>query len=300
MSAPLVVSNLSVTYPDGSHGLRGVDLEVAPGSCLALVGESGSGKSTLIGAALGLLPARTTVTGSVTVAGRDLLRLPERQRCRLRGGAVGYVPQDPFTALDPLRSVAHHVRSAGRAHGLHLSAQDVAGRLEHLGIDPAHARRRAWPHQWSGGMLQRACIAAATVCDPPLVLTDEPTSALDPDAAALVLRVLRQGAAALLLVTHDLAAAALVADEVAVLYAGRVVERGPPAEVLGAPRHPYTAALLAATPRRSRLVPETLPGEAPDPRAPLVGCLFRWRCGHADTRCETEVPVGPVACHHPL
>lgn len=149
-------------------------------------------------------------------------------------------------------------------------------------------------------MLQRACIAAATVADPWLVLADEPTSSLDPDTATAVLRDLRARSGSLVLVTHDLVAAELVADDVAVLYAGRVVERGAAEQVLRAPRHPYTAALLAATPRKAGVPPTPLPGTPPNPRLDPIGCAFRARCPHAEDDCAVPPPVAPVACHHPL
>ena len=223
---------------------------------------------------------------------------PERALRRVRRTRLGFVPQDPFAAVDPLRPVLHHIRFAARAAGRRLDAAEATARLAALGLDPAVVTARRWPHQWSGGMLQRACIAAATLADPPLVLADEPTSALDPDTTAAVLRDLRTRSGSLLLVTHDLHAAALVADEVAVLYAGRVVERGPTADVLRAPRHPYTAALIAATPRGPGIPPRPLPGAPPDPRSDPVGCAFRPRCPRAQDDCAAPPPTATVACHH--
>ena len=295
----LTVRGLTVTYPDGSRGLRGIDLEVRAGSCLAVLGESGCGKSTLLGAVLGLLPRHTLIGGSVRVGGAELVGASERALRQVRRTRLGFVPQDPFAAVDPLRPVLHHIRFAARAAGRHLTAAEATARLAALGLDPAVVAARRWPHQWSGGMLQRACIAAATVADPPLVLADEPSSALDPDTAAAVLRDLRTRAGSLVLVTHDLVAAALLADEVVVLYAGRVVERGPAAQVLSAPRHPYTAALLAATPRGTGMPPRPLPGVPPDPRTDPVGCPFRARCPRAEDDCAIAPPAAAVACHHP-
>jgi oligopeptide/dipeptide ABC transporter ATP-binding protein len=304
--AVLTVRGLAVTYPDGSHGLRGIDLQVRSGSCLAVLGESGCGKSTLLGAILGLLPRHTRVTGSVRVGDAEQVGAPERALRQVRRSRLGFVPQDPFAAVDPLRPVLHHVRFAARAAGLRVDNAQAAARLAALGLDPAVLTSRRWPHQWSGGMLQRACIAAATVADPPLVLADEPTSALDPDTAAAVLRDLRGRSGSLVLVTHDLDAAALVADEVVVLYAGRVVEHGPAADVLQAPRHPYTAALVAATPRGPGTPPRPLPGAPPDPRSEPAGCPFHPRCPRATAECASQpppeqafhTPAAIVACHH--
>ncbi len=295
----LTMRDLAVTYPDGSRGLRGIDLDVRAGSCLAVVGESGCGKSTLLGAVLGLLPRHTRIGGSVRIGDAEQVGASGRAVRQARRTRLGFVPQDPFAAVDPLRPVLHHVRFAARAAGRRLDAAEATARLAALGLDPAVVAARRWPHQWSGGMLQRACIAAATIADPPLVLADEPTSALDPDTAAAVLRDLRARSGSLVLVTHDLIAAALVADDVAVLYAGHVVERGPAAQVLSTPRHPYTAALLAATPHGVGIPPRPLPGAPPDPRSDPVGCAFRARCHCAEDDCTVPPPAAAVACHHP-
>lgn len=298
--AVLTVRNLAVTYPDGSRALRGIHLDVRSGSCVAILGESGCGKSTLLGSVLGLLPRRTRMGGSVRIGDAEQVGASERAMRQVRRTWLGYVPQDPFAAVDPLRPVLHHVQFAARAAGLPINDAEATARLASLGLDPAVVTARRWPHQWSGGMLQRACIAAATVAQPPLVLADEPTSSLDPDTAAAVLRDLRARSGSLVLVTHDLIAAQLIADEVAVLYAGRVVERGPAAQVLSTPRHPYTAALLAATPRGAGILPRPLPGAPPNPRVEPVGCAFRARCPLAEDDCALPPPSAAVACHHPM
>ena len=295
----LTIRGLKVTYPDGSRALRGVDLDVRAGSCLAVLGESGCGKSTLLATVLGLLPRHTRVAGSVRIGDAEQVGSSERALRQMRRTRLGFVPQDPFAAVDPLRPVLHHVRFAARAGRRHIDAAAATARLAELGVDPDVIAARRWPHQWSGGMLQRACIAAATVADPTLVLADEPTSALDPGAAASILRALRTRSGSLVLVTHDLHAAAQVADEVAVLYAGHVVESGPAARVLSAPRHPYTAALLAATPRGAETPPRALPGAPPDPRTDPPGCAFRSRCPRAQDDCTLPPPAAAVACHHP-
>lgn len=299
MSALLAVRDLHVTYPDGTRALRGVDLVLHRGDRVAVVGESGSGKSTLVAAILGLLPRGTAVSGRVRLAGVEVTSARERDLRRLRGRTVGYVPQDPYAAIDPLRTVRHHLTEAARAHGLRLSAEAAAERFERLGIAPHAARARSFPHTWSGGMLQRAAIAAATVHGPELVLADEPTSALDHDAIDTTLAVLAEEAPSMLLVTHDLDVAARAADTALVMYAGRVVERGPAGRVLARPRHRYSAALVDALPRTG-LPPAPLPGDPPDPRAADAGCAFRPRCRCAEQMCATTpLPEGDVACHFP-
>lgn len=299
MSALLLVRDLHVTYPGGTRALRGVDLVVRRGERVAVVGESGSGKSTLIAAILGLLPRGTTLSGWVRLADVEVTGARERDLRVLRGRTVGYVPQDPYAAIDPLRTVQHHLTEAARAHGLRLTPQQVAARLERLGIAPQGARGRSFPHTWSGGMLQRAAIAAATVHRPALVLADEPTSGLDHASIGTTLCVLAEEAPSILLVTHDLDVAGRAADTVVVMYAGRVVERGPAGRVLARPRHRYSEALVDALPRTG-FPPAPLPGDPPDARETDDGCAFRPRCRCAEEMCATTpVPEGDVACHFP-
>lgn len=300
MATVLRVRDLHVAYPDGTRALRGIDLDLADGECLALVGESGSGKSTLLRVLLSLLPKGSRVTGSAVVddgaepveavgAGRAALR-------RLRGGLLGHVAQDPHAAADPLWSVGRHLREAWRARGMRPPAGAPEERAGAVGIGEARTRLRQYPHQWSGGMLQRAHIAGAGVHGPLITLADEPTSALDAGLAATTLAVLRADARALLLVCHDLRHVAAVADRVAVMYAGRVVEIG--SGVLERPRHPYTRALVAATPRPGHGLPVELPGTPPDGRREVAGCAFAPRCGLAEKACRSTDPAleEGVAC----
>lgn len=251
----LDVRDLNVTYPDGTAGLKQVDFSLTGGSCLSVVGESGSGKSTLLGALLGLLPRGTAVRGSIRVDGVEQVGMSADRVRGMRQRKMGYVPQDPFASVDPLRPVLHHIRFAGNVAGLRIDDRIAVERLAKFGIAPEISQTRRWPHQWSGGMLQRACIAAATVADPLLVLADEPTSALDPETARSVLRELRSGTGSLVLVTHDLRTTALVSDHIAVLLRGIIVEQGLTAQVLKAPKHPYTAALLDAARKTGALDP---------------------------------------------
>lgn len=293
----LELEGVSVTYPDGTRAVREVDLVVWPGECLALVGESGCGKTTLGRAVLRLLPATATVAGELRVAGAATGSLDAAELRRLRGRQVGYVAQDPFAACDPLRSVGNHVTEAWSAQGL-AAPDDIADRVQALGVERASIRLRERPHQWSGGMLQRATIAAATAHTPALTVADEPTSALDAVHAEGVLATLRAASEALVLVSHDLGLVAAHADRIAVMYTGRVVEAGPAASVMSAPRHPYTRALLAASPRTGRAPQEPLAGDPPSLRDEGGGCAFAPRCPEVEPRCREQQPalVDGVAC----
>lgn len=242
----LRLRDLTVRYRDGTCALRNIDLSLERGRVLAVLGESGSGKSTLLSAALGLLPKEAHVSGSLTIDGVELVGASARTARGLRRAKVGFVPQDPFAAVDPLRPVVHHVRFAARVAGVRIDSATAFQRLVELGIDPAIVRTRRWPHEWSGGMLQRACIAAATIAQPQLVLADEPTSALDLDTGDTVLHDLRERSQTLVLVTHDLHAATLVADDLAVLHHGELVAAGTTAQMIAEPPHPYVAALVEA------------------------------------------------------
>jgi len=266
MTAPLLrIRGLAVRYSSGPAVLDHLDLDVETGECLALVGESGCGKTTLARAILGLLPRHTAVTGTIELLGNDITRASAKSRRALLGAHLGYVAQDPYAACDPIRTVRHHVEEAWRAHGAAVPPGVVEHRMSGLGIGAAGTRLRDRPHQWSGGMLQRASISAATVHDPELVLADEPTSALDAELADGVLRAVRQASRSLLLISHDLRLVEHHADRIAVLRDGRIVETGQTGSVTTAPRHEYTGQLLtAADSIRSAARPD---GESPRPAA---------------------------------
>jgi peptide/nickel transport system ATP-binding protein len=277
MTGPVLqIRGLAVRYGSGPVVLDGLDLDVRPGECLALVGESGCGKTTLARAILGLLPKHATVTGTIEFLGRDISQASAKSRRDLLGLHLGYVAQDPYAACDPIRTVRHHIEEAWRAHGTKIPPGAVEERVSALGIDAAATRLRDRPHQWSGGMLQRASISAATVHDPELVVADEPTSALDAELADGVLRAVRGASRSLLLISHDLRLVENHADRVAVLRDGLIVETGNTVALVRAPQHEYSRQLLAAAdsirsaPRPTR---DVRPGVASDPApepAPVV------------------------------
>lgn len=319
----------------GGHAaiLDGVSLRVDPGEVMALVGESGAGKTVFALAVMGLLPeAMEVAAGSIRLGDVELVGASDAVLRAKRGGEMAMVFQDPQSALHPAFRVGAQVAEAVRVHQPTVSRAAARDRavelLTNVGIPEAASRARDFPHQFSGGMRQRVMIAMAMANAPRLLIADEPTSALDVTVQAQVLDVLRAvpraTGAGTLVITHDLGVVATVADRVAVLYSGRVVESGPVREVLGAPAHPYTRGLLGAVPRIDDAAPmHPIPGQPPSPFARPSGCAFRTRCERADDRCATEVPplvaVGArtssaslessaasdssgrlVACHHPV
>lgn len=270
MSTLLEVTGLEVAYAGGGgtvHAVRGVDLTVAPGEVVAVVGESGSGKTTLAAAVLGLLPAAGSVTaGTVALDGTVLTGLSERAHRSVRGARIGFIPQDPGVALNPVQKVGVQVAEGLRAHGLADRRTAAARAVELLaaaGLDDPGTRAGQYPHQLSGGMRQRVLIAIAIAAGPSLVVADEPTSALDATVARRILDHLdalrRERDTALLLITHDLAVATDRADRIVVMRHGRVVEQGTPAELLAGAQDPYTRELLAAAPGLAITAPPVLP-----------------------------------------
>ncbi len=296
----LEVRGLTVAF-GGVEAVRGVDLSLPDGGTLVLLGESGSGKSATARAIVGLPGRGERVGGSVTLAGRSLLGLRGRELRALRGAEIGLVGQDPSGALDPLRRVGPQLEEVLRRHGTTAGRAATRARvvelLDHVGLPEPARVAGSFPHQLSGGMRQRVAIALAVCCEPRLLIADEPTTALDARVQARVLelfgRLRDELGSALLLVTHDVVAARAVGGEVAVMYAGRIVERGPSERVLGAPAHPYTRALLAAQP--SREIPRgqlpAIPGAPPPADQPLApGCPFAPRCAAAVDACRVERP----------
>ncbi|MET8864861.1 ATP-binding cassette domain-containing protein [Nonomuraea sp. NPDC004580] len=248
MSDPaLRIESLSVRYPNGFEALHDISFSVPVDAAVGIVGASGSGKSTLIRAILGLLPSGSHVSGEITVGGHDVLHADTATMRTWRGRLIGYVGQDPFAACDPLRSVRHHIEEAWHAHRLRPPADAVAQGLAALAVADPDRRAGQRPHQWSGGMLQRATTVAAAAHRPLVTLADEPTSALDTDLADGSLTLLRKSCRSLLLVSHDLASVGRHTDHVVVLDRGRVVEAGEAAVLLSSPRSTVTSSLLEAS-----------------------------------------------------
>lgn len=286
----LVVEDLRVTFVNGHAALRGVSFELPAGQALGVVGSSGCGKTTLLRAILGLLPATTIVAGRIRVGDHDLLSASAKRMRALRGPVIGYVAQDPYAACDPLRRVGHHVEEAWRNHGETVPPGAVALGLADVGIDDAERRARQYPHQWSGGMLQRATTLAATAHDPLVTLADEPTSALDADLADNALELLRRTCSALLLVSHDLALIARHTDAVIVLSQGRIIESASSARVMRAPEHLRTRQLIAA----SIAAPLDRPGRiAPsaEPVLRLSSVARSYRAEHGDIPALREATL---------
>lgn len=299
----LEVRDLGVRLPrrDGGHQLllHGVSFSVHAGEVLAVVGESGAGKSMTLKSLLGLLPARAEVRGQALLhrpgsdgAPRELLSLTEHERSRLRGRGIAHLPQGAASYLTPVRTVGTQLHETARRHA---PSRAEAARLVRSALARAGAEEELlgrYPHQLSGGQLQRFGNAAALMGDPWLVLADEPTSGLDEDRADATAAELRRQAdegRAVVVVTHDLRLAEDLADRVAVLYAGHTVETGPAARVLSQPRHPYTAALLAALPRHGL---RPIAGEPPQAVGHVHGgCPFADRCPLVVDRCRAELPL---------
>ncbi|HYZ64086.1 MAG TPA: ABC transporter ATP-binding protein [Acetobacteraceae bacterium] len=279
------------------EAVRGVSLHVMPGEVLCLLGESGSGKSVSMRALMRLLPPQARITGGVRVDGRDVTAMPGHELRALRGGAVAMVFQEPMTALDPVYTVGHQITETVRRH---LGGTQEAARaralevLELVRVPDAARRLDAYPHQLSGGLRQRVVIAMALACRPRLLLADEPTTALDATVQIQVLVLLRalqrELGMGMVIVTHDLGVAAEVADCVAVMYAGQVVEQGSVRDVLRHPAHPYTQGLLASVMRRAGAEIAAIPGAPPDMRSPPPGCAFAPRCAHSMEVCASVSP----------
>ncbi len=294
MAELLEVKNLSVTYasPQGSvQAVRGVSFSLHPGEVLAVVGESGCGKSAMCRAILHLLPASARVSGEVLVHGTDILPYGAREMRRLRGSVFSMVFQDPMTALNPTMTVGAQIAEAVRLHDRKAPREAVSARVEELmalvGIDRAAERMHAYPHQFSGGMRQRAVLAIALAGNPQILFADEPTTALDVTIQAQILDLLRDVqqklGTATVLVSHDLGVVARAADRVAVMYAGRIVEIGTAEEVYYDPRHPYTWALLRALPALAKHGEPlyTIPGMPPTLIDPPPGDAFAERNEYA-------------------
>ncbi len=320
-SEPLLrIAGLTVDFrtDDGVvHAVTDVSLSVRAGEIVAVVGESGSGKSVTAMSVLRLLrePPAHTRAGSITFRGRELRGLSAKELRAIRGGPVGMIFQDPMTTLNPVVTVGAQIVEAIRLHDQKIDKQAARRRAAELlalvGVPNPDQRLRQYPHEYSGGMRQRAMIAMAIANDPDLIIADEPTTALDVTIQAQVLQLLqraqRETGAATILITHDLGVVAELADRIVVMYAGRVVETAGVLELFAGPRHPYTMGLLASLPRMDVATDELdpIPGSPPNMADPPPGCSFHPRCPLARDRCRTERPelldIGDgrqSACHY--
>jgi oligopeptide transport system ATP-binding protein len=318
----LSIRNLVVSFstPDGIlPAVNDFSLDLAPGECIGVVGESGAGKSQSFLAVMGLLAGNATVRGSASLQGHSLIddgrMVDAAQLNALRGARIAMIFQDPMTSLTPhlkvgeqiAESVIHHLglsREVARRRALEL--------LQQVQVTDAERRLDQYPHELSGGMRQRVMIAIALACDPAVLIADEPTTALDVTIQAQILALLadlkRKRGMAMALITHDLGVVAGIADHVAVMYGGRIVETGSVREILKTPRHPYTQALLASMPRLDEPGGQPLQaisGQPPNPRSLPSGCAFHPRCLRADDLCKQTAPLlstsgRRVACHHPV
>jgi peptide/nickel transport system ATP-binding protein len=314
--ALLEIRNLRVLYE--SRGVKapavdGVDLCLRPGESLGLAGESGCGKTTVALACVGLLPSNATVEGSVRFKDQEVVGAKPGRLRALRWAGISIVFQGAMNALNPVTRASDQIAEAILLHDKTTTAAARARALQLLEEVGIPARRgRDFPHEFSGGMRQRVMVAMALACRPPLVIADEPTTALDVMIQAQILALLAQLRAdlgvALMVITHDLSVLAEVADRVAIMYAGRIVEHGPASAVLRAPQHPYSRALVGAFPTvgdpASRGVPAGLPGDPPDPAQRPSGCAFHPRCPNRFGPCDRlDPPLLPygtqsAACHY--
>ena len=297
----LKVRGLTTRFPTKSGWLTAVNqvsFDLAPGRVLGVLGESGSGKSAMLRTILGLQPPTAQIEGEVILNGRDLIAMTPAERSAIRGSWVSMVFQDPMTALDPVFSVEQQLVETIRRHS-DLSRKDAVDRAMELltlvQIPSPERRLKAYPFELSGGMRQRVVIALALVSNPTLLLADEPTTALDVTVQARVLDLFRdlkeRLGMAVIFVTHDLAVAAEIADEIAVMYAGRIVEQGTVPDIVRSTAHPYTRGLLEANVRPGQLTrPEAIPGAPPNLAKLPPGCSFAPRCSVAEDRCWESLP----------
>ncbi|MDR2620622.1 MAG: ABC transporter ATP-binding protein [Propionibacteriaceae bacterium] len=307
----LSVADLRVDFTTQAgvvHAVRGISFDLAAGEVLAVVGESGSGKSVSARAALGLLPGNATVDGSILLGTEQLVGLSEQRLRRIRGNDITMVFQDPMTCLDPTMSVGNQIAEPLLLHKV-ATRRDVSASvvelLTRVGIENPERRRKQYPHMFSGGQRQRIAIAIAIACRPRVLLADEPTTALDVRVQAQILSLLgelrRENAMAMVFITHDLGVVAGIADRVAVMYAGRIVEIGTTDEVFYHPQHPYTWGLLGSLPGSGQTAAQlyAIPGAPPGPYAQIHGDAFAPRNPYAQRiDWEQEPPLFPVSATH--
>jgi len=303
MPALLSITDLHTCFPSSSavtHAVNGVNLSIQNGQTVALVGESGSGKSMTALSVIRLVPPPGRITsGSISLEGRNLLDLSDKEMRMIRGSRISMVFQEPMTSLNPVLRIGDQLREPLMLHR-RLSRSDATdqgiGLLQRVGIPAAGERMRDYPHQLSGGMRQRVMIAMALACNPALLIADEPTTALDVTIQAQILELIgslrHSSNMGILLITHDLGIVAERSDHTCVMYAGRIVEEASTRELFSNPRHPYTLALLASLPQNSQPGKplSTIAGQAPVSSADLPGCGFCLRCPVARVECRQEIP----------
>jgi len=299
MTPVLSVRDLRVSFPAATV-VDGVSFDVMPGEIVGVVGESGSGKSMTAKSVLRLLPKTARLTGSVRFRGEEVLAMSPAEIRAMRGALVSMVFQDPMTSFNPVLRIGDQIAEAMALHG-RVERRTLRERtwslLESVGIANPAQRAKAYPHEFSGGMRQRALTAMAVANGPALLIADEPTTALDVTVQDQILQLMRDlnetSGTAILLITHNIAVVASLCSRLIVMYAGRVVEDGPTDEVLTAPRHPYTWSLLQSVPRVDRAADRlvAIKGQPPDPAAPPDGCRFHPRCPWAEARCTAAEPA---------
>ena len=306
MSALLEVKDLHVGIPLAAgvlHAVRGVDFSVNCGQTLSLVGESGCGKSLSVLAVMNLLPKKAKwYADTITFDGQEMDRVSERQMANIRGSKMAMIFQEPMTSLNPCYTIGNQLEEALLRHQ-RVSRNEARDRavflLEKVGITAAASRLKQYPHQLSGGLRQRVMIAMGLMCDPPLIIADEPTTALDVTIQAQILALLaalqKEFNMGMILITHDLGVVARMADHVAVMYCGQVVENGRATELFENPLHPYTQGLLRCIPVPGKTKPGdhlgSIPGIVPTPIGEQTGCVFQNRCAYAFSDC-TSAEVG--------
>jgi peptide/nickel transport system ATP-binding protein len=301
MAVPIFeLRDLRVSFPtdDGLvQAVRGIDLVVHESELVGVVGESGSGKSVSFLAVMGLLPASAKITGSAKVRGQELIGVDKKVQRSVRGQKLAIIFQDPLSALNPVHKVGDQISEMIKAHQDLSEKQSNARAIELLdlvGIPQSKTRANQYPHEYSGGMRQRAMIAMAVANDPEVLIADEPTTALDVTVQAQILEVIQRVqhelGAAVVFITHDLGVIARIADRVQVMYAGRIVERGDVHDIFDHSTHPYTRGLLSSLPAlgRERLTP--IVGAPPNMLRPPSGCAFRARCAYAEEVCAGDIP----------
>lgn len=304
MRNAIEVKNLKVVFPDRGRMIRaveGVDLTVKKGECLALVGESGCGKSMTSLSCMKFQPSLAAVRlDQLCICGEDVTDYTDRQMQALRGSKISMIFQDALTALNPVMTIGKQMDEIYRCHEK-ISKKEAKMRsikaLKAVGIPDAELRYHVFPHELSGGMRQRVLIAMAFACEPEVIIADEPTTALDVTIQAQILELLskmqKEKQTALLLITHDLSVVRSMADRIAVMYSGKIVEEAPAKELLENPLHPYTKGLMAAVARLDDDKKEfvQIPGHLPDPADKPAGCYFHPRCPYAATACKKAMPL---------